>query len=689
MMGILSVLTICFITVGAAAAQPPTQAQQDRLDAVFVNGTELKAYLEDHPSMGYVYIDDNTRTMVPLRAIGDLLGLQTQFRSADQAIVIDGGAKGQVVFHLNSTAYSVGGVRCTMDTAPVYINGRTHVPIRFLVESLGGLVYYTPKSGYRNGVAEIYYHANDVTPTAPSWAGGDYVTFTRTSAYTPEHRAVLSQLRERAARGEDVSKDVTAFSRQFLCPGSGMRTYDPGIQYELLLIKAQLKLHGYDQNSVPVGTVTIQSTPYTQAQQNSITRWELRGMGAAGLTRQLYLKLYDLYYRDLYGVDQNSDNGIRSYDPACTQVLGMSLPDFFAEPWFSQMDSCPAPIYFDNDCPTGSPSSTGSDRYPARWWLESVYTDGGVTRVDLELVGAGLSLKRDSEDYHVTSPGIQWAKEERDGSGDLRAVEMDWDGTTIRVSRDASSVQVGGRTVSLGAKAVLHTDPISGKAHLYVPMSFLTDVLGETVTYDKDSGLWFVGRTHQVSDPNLEKWALAMCAVMSRRGDGNPYYLGMYNRCMRMQTQFIPSPANPEYRMRYYSFYPAYHIAASQLEQSWGCTDADDIRTQAQLLTTSPDARYPAWDLFRVAHIASWGHAAGYLSADEALNLIKPAAQKLQQAYTCWDDAYADWIDGYRVVFGGDAAEQDLRRQIYTSLKEAQATRGILFDDGLFAAPLK
>lgn len=545
MMGILSVLTICFITVGAAAAQPPTQAQQDRLDAVFVNGTELKAYLEGHPSMGYVYIDDNTRTMVPLRAIGDLLGLQTQFRSADQAIVIDGGTKGQVVFHLNSTAYSVGGARCTMDTAPVYINGRTHVPIRFLVESLGGLVYYTPKSGYHNGVAEIYYHANDVTPTAPSWAGGDYVTFTRTSAYTPEHWAVLSQLRERAARGEDVSKDVTAFSRQFLCPGSGMRTYDPGIQYELLLIKAQLKLHGYDQNSVPVGTVTIQSTPYTQAQQNSITRW------------------------------------------------------------------------------------------------------------------------------------------------DLRAVEMDRDGTTIRVSRDASSVQVGGRTVSLGAKAVLHTDPISGKAHLYVPMSFLTDVLGETVTYDKDSGLWFVGRTHQVSDPNLEKWALAMCAVMSRRGDGNPYYLGMYNRCMRMQTQFIPSPANPEYRMRYYSFYPAYHIAASQLEQSWGCTDADDIRTQAQLLTASPDARYPAWDLFRVAHIASWGYAAGYLSADEALNLIKPAAQKLQQAYTCWDDACADWIDGYRVVFGGDAAEQDLRRQIYTSLKEAQATRGILFDDGLFAAPLK
>ena len=64
----LSIITICSVTVGAVAAQPPSDAQQDRLDAVYVNGTELKSYLEQHPGMGYVYIDDNVRTMVPLRA---------------------------------------------------------------------------------------------------------------------------------------------------------------------------------------------------------------------------------------------------------------------------------------------------------------------------------------------------------------------------------------------------------------------------------------------------------------------------------------------------------------------------------------------------------------------------------------------------------------------------------------------
>ena len=684
----LSIITICSVTVGAAAAQPPSDAQQDRLDAVYVNGTELKSYLEQHPGMGYVYIDDNVRTMVPLRAVADLLGLRTQFRSADQAVVIDGGAKGQIVFYLNSTAYSVGGVRYTMDTTPVYINGRTHVPIRFLTESLGGLVYYTPKSGYLNGIAEIYYHANDVTPTAPSWADGDYVTFERTSAYTPENWAVITDLRARAARGEDVTKDINSFYKKFICPGSGTRTYDHGIQYELLLIEAENKLHGHDGQTLPVGTVSISSASYTEEQQNSITRWELRGMGAAGHTRYIDLKLYEIYYQDLYDVDQNSDNGIRSYDPACTKVLGMSLPDFFAEPWFNGMEHCPAPIYFDNDCPTGSPASSASDSYPARWWLDSVYTEDGVTRVDLELVGGGLSLKRGAEDYHLTSPETAWAKEERNSSGELTTVEMDWNGTTIRVSRDSSSVRVGNQTVSLGAKVVAHTDPISKKTHLYVPMSFLTDVLGETVTYDESSGIWFVNHTHQISDPTLEKWALALSAVMSRRGDGNPYYFGMYNRCMRMQTQFVPSPADSSRLMRYYSFYPAYHIAAAQLERSWGCTSAEEIQTQARLLTASPNPQYPAWDLFRVAHIASWGYAANYLTADEALALVKPAAQKLQKAYTCWDDAYDDWMNGYREVFGGDAEECALRQQIYATLKEEQAARGVLFEDALFTMPL-
>lgn len=686
---ILTLITICSVTIGAAAAQPPSAAQQNRLDAVYVNGTELKSYLAQHPGMGYVYIDNNVRTMVPMRAIADLLGLEIQFRSADQAIVIDGGTKGQVVFYLNSTAYSVGGVRYTMDTTPVFINGRTHVPIRFLVESLGGVVYYTPKSGYYNGVAEIYYHANDVTPTAPSWANGDYVTFERTSAYTPENWAVITDLRERAAQGEDVTKDLDAFHKNFICAGSGIRTLDQGIQYELLLIDVENKLHGYDKSSGAFGTVSLQGVTYTEEQQNSITRWELRGMGAADKIGKIYLRLYEIYYQNLYGVDGNNDNGIRSYDPACTKVLGVSLPDFFAESWFDGIDYCPAPIYFDNDCPTGSPAASSSDDYPARWWMESVYTENGVTRVDLELVGSGLSLKRGVDDYHLTSPQVAWAKENRNSSGELTAVEMDWNGTIIRVSRDSSVVRVGNRSVSLGSKVVAHTDPTSKKTHLYVPMSFLTDVLGETVTYDEASGIWFVSRTHQVSNPTLERWALAMCAVMSRRGDGNPYYLGMYNRCMRMQTQFVPSPANPERLMRYYSFFPANNIAKAQLEKSWGCTSANDIRTQAQLLTTSPNPQYPAWDLFRVAHIASWGYAAGYLTADEALGLIEPAAQKLQKDYVCWDDAYADWINGYRVVFGGDTEECSLRQQIYTSLKEEQTMRGILFDNSLFTTSLK
>lgn len=206
---LLSVLVVCLLATTAFAAPPPTNVQRYSLGSVFVNGVRLQDYLEQHPGMGYVYIDDNGRTMAPLRAVADILGLTTSFREKDRAAVIDGGINGQAVFYLNRTDYVAGGKKLTMDTTPVVIEGRTHIPVRFLVESMGGSVYYTPPGkGQHLPIVEIYYHANDVTPTPPEWAKDDYVTFDRTCAYFPENWAVIQDLRERAANGEDVNDEV-------------------------------------------------------------------------------------------------------------------------------------------------------------------------------------------------------------------------------------------------------------------------------------------------------------------------------------------------------------------------------------------------------------------------------------------------------------------------------------------------
>lgn len=698
----LSLLAVCCMATAALAADKPTAAQQNEIEAVMVNGVELRGYLEEHPGMGYAYFDDNSRTMVPLRAIGDILGVQTEYRPSDKAIIIDGGMKEEVVFHIGSTGYTVDGISYQMDTIPVSIEDRTHIPVRFLVEALGGSVYYDESYGHRP-VIEIYFHKNDVVPTPPDWAKDDYVTFDRTSVYMPENWAFILRMREMAARGEDFVKieGYSEFSRKFRLE-KGNRKYDCGYEYESLLLSAMYYKNAQNSNrqSYCLGIIDMtgpeevanrithsknperrQLANYTPEQSHSILRWRARQYAAMKTQNDLLYNLIGgLYYQNRYGVNMNNENGIRSYNPSTVNVFGKSIPEFLSEDWFDTVPYVPQPIFFDDDC-ARAPLNSG--KYPTTWSSGSVYTQDGVTWVDLELIGSGLSLKRGIDDYNITSPSIAWAKEERDADGSLTAVEMDRDGTIIRVEKASSIAKVGNKKIQMGAAVV-----IGERGHLYVPMSFLTDVLGETVTYDKVNGVWLVNRNHQVSDPNLEKWALAMCAVMSRRGDANPYYLGMYNRCLRTQTQFVPSPYNPDAMMRSYTFLPAYNYAASQLERSWNCTSAEDIRTEAQFLTTAPNEQYPAWDLFRVAHISSWGYAAGYLTADEALALVKPAAQKLQQAYTCWDDAYAGWINGYQALFGGDEEECALRRSIYEDLKADQANRGLLFDDGLFQRPI-
>jgi hypothetical protein len=260
-------------------------------------------------------------------------------------------------------------------------------------------------------------------------------------------------------------------------------------------------------------------------------------------------------------------------------------------------------------------------------------------------------------------------------------VEIDDAGKTIRVVRGSAAVTVDGRNVSLGAA-------VRGKGtRLFVPVSFLSDVLGENVQHDTVNGIWFVTRDYGNISQNLVSWTLGMCAVLAKAGDGDPYYFGYYDRCMRTQENRVPSPYDPSRTMAVYSYRPAYFISRAVLANSWDCTSGDDIRQQANLLTTYTDETHPAWDLFRVAHIASWGYSGGYLTAEEALALVRPAAEKLQACYSGWDEATADYLDGY-LAWSGDTEAYENRKAAYEQIKAGQANYGVLFDDALFTAPV-
>ena len=83
------------------------------------------------------FIDGNSRTMVPLRAVGDAMGLAVNWdETARMASFTYGGQT--IYFPIDcSSAYTSEGQIITMDTGAVIVNQRTYAPIRYLAEYFG------------------------------------------------------------------------------------------------------------------------------------------------------------------------------------------------------------------------------------------------------------------------------------------------------------------------------------------------------------------------------------------------------------------------------------------------------------------------------------------------------------------------------------------------------------------------
>lgn len=98
---------------------------------VTVNGTAVK-WTDVQP-----FIDRNNRTMVPLRAVGEALGLTVSWNGASREAIFSNGTK-TIYFPIDCSYYMTqNGGRVTMDTAAVIVNSRTFAPIRYLAEYFG------------------------------------------------------------------------------------------------------------------------------------------------------------------------------------------------------------------------------------------------------------------------------------------------------------------------------------------------------------------------------------------------------------------------------------------------------------------------------------------------------------------------------------------------------------------------
>ena len=83
------------------------------------------------------FIDENSRTMVPLRAVAEALGLSVSWDGAQREAVFTDGSK-TLYFPIGSSSARTGdGSALQMDTAAVIVNDRTYAPVRYLAEYFG------------------------------------------------------------------------------------------------------------------------------------------------------------------------------------------------------------------------------------------------------------------------------------------------------------------------------------------------------------------------------------------------------------------------------------------------------------------------------------------------------------------------------------------------------------------------
>ena len=119
------------LTEAPAPAETETAAPAaDAAVEVTVNGVPVQ-WTDVTP-----FIDGNDRTMVPLRAVAEALGLNVMWREDRREAVF---------YHFDTLAFPIGGsyaynpygVVVPMDTAAVIVSDRTFAPVRYLAEYFG------------------------------------------------------------------------------------------------------------------------------------------------------------------------------------------------------------------------------------------------------------------------------------------------------------------------------------------------------------------------------------------------------------------------------------------------------------------------------------------------------------------------------------------------------------------------
>lgn len=139
---ISALLTFCIITVFTTGCAAQTRSDNTAVEPVITlrigdpTMTVDGAEREIDPGRGTVPVVENDRTLLPVRAVVEAMGGAVAWDEETMTVVL---AKDDTVILLaiGSRAAFVNETSYTLDVAPVLADDRTMFPIRFIAESFG------------------------------------------------------------------------------------------------------------------------------------------------------------------------------------------------------------------------------------------------------------------------------------------------------------------------------------------------------------------------------------------------------------------------------------------------------------------------------------------------------------------------------------------------------------------------
>lgn len=504
-----------------------------------------------------------------------------------------------------------------------------------------------------------------VTPTAPEWIDEeDYLIFPGDEIYLPENWAEIEDLRERARNGATM---VTKWDYSKTNPNRNWLGGAAGRAYEVGLIWLK-----YAENrgvETTAGKFAIYSAG--EAFRWAATCWEKACQGEMD-ARYDALFLHEVRANLIYDYERGDSE---YWGKAVGSILvheNMTLENFYDAPYMNLVsEETRFSVYQDVKAFLTKKGYQLTSAYvqPSPVGDVQLFLDDLLLEADVPaVITNGRTMIPIRAVAEALGADVGWEEA-------AQQVTLERAGTTIVMTLGSRTALVNGEPVEMDIAPYTEND------RTLLPVRYVAEFFGQKVDWeDKTHRVRITEDKSAAEGSNLEAWALPMGAMLNYMNQtgailtrlpeaGAPARFGAYARSAILVEDYREKLAgwNISGREDLVSTVLQMTLAghnASFLEMAEDVKQRSEKERKAiseasgawpyfmweyteELAEKWGDRGILAWDLFRMSNLVQWGYVAGYVTYEEALTLLKPAATLLCANFTSWDEAYENYLDGY------------------------------------------